>query len=125
MQNVECGMQNLEHRIQNKCRVQNRDFRVYTNYKVNPHYDSLILKLISRGENRDEAISIMYRALNEIIIEGIDTNIDLHKWILKQDIFTSGQYNTNWLEKNIVNFQQNKILNSLHKFYLSKDLIHL
>ena len=46
----------------------------------------------------------MNRALNEIIIEGINTNIDLHKWILKQDIFTSGQYNTNWLEKNISNF---------------------
>ena len=80
------------------------DTAIYTNYRVNPHYDSLILKLISRGENRDEAISIMQRALNEIIIEGIDTNIDLHKWILKQDIFTSGQYNTNWLEKNISNF---------------------
>ena len=46
----------------------------------------------------------MQRALNEIIIEGIDTNINLHKWILKQDIFTNGQYNTNWLEKNISNF---------------------
>ena len=80
------------------------DTAIYTNYRVNPHYDSLILKLISRGENRDEAISIMQRALNEIIIEGIDTNINLHKWILKQDIFTSGQYNTNWLEKNISNF---------------------
>ena len=80
------------------------DTAIYTNYRVNPHYDSLILKLITRGENRKEAISIMQRALNEIIIEGIDTNIDLHKWILKQDIFTSGQYNTNWLEKNISNF---------------------
>ena len=77
---------------------------IYTNYRVNPHYDSLILKLISRGENRDNAISIMQRALNEIIIEGINTNINLHKWILKQDIFTTGQYNTNWLEKNISNF---------------------
>ena len=47
----------------------------------------------------------MQRALNEIIIDGIETNINLHKWILKQDIFTSGQYNTNWLEKNISNFQ--------------------
>jgi acetyl-CoA carboxylase biotin carboxylase subunit len=80
------------------------DTAIYTNYRVNPHYDSLILKLISRGENREDAISIMQRALNEIIIEGIDTNINLHKWILKQDIFTSGQYNTNWLEKNISNF---------------------
>ena len=81
------------------------DTAIYTNYRVNPHYDSLILKLISRGEDRNEAISIMKRALNEIIIEGIDTNINLHKWILKQDIFTTGQYNTNWLEKNISNFQ--------------------
>jgi len=81
------------------------DTAIYTNYRVNPHYDSLILKLISRGENRNEAISIMQRALNEIIIEGINTNINLHKWILKQDIFTTGQYNTNWLEKNISNFQ--------------------
>ena len=80
------------------------DTAIYTNYRVNPHYDSLILKLISRGEKREEAISIMQRALNEIIIEGIETNINLHKWILKQDIFTSGQYNTNWLEKNISNF---------------------
>jgi acetyl-CoA carboxylase biotin carboxylase subunit len=80
------------------------DTAIYTNYRVNPHYDSLILKLISRGENRNDAISIMQRALNEIIIEGIDTNINLHKWILNQDIFTNGQYNTNWLEKNISNF---------------------
>ena len=46
----------------------------------------------------------MERALNEIIIEGISTNIDLHKWILKQSIFIKGEYNTNWLERNISNF---------------------
>ena len=72
---------------------------------MNPHYDSLILKLISKGKNRDEAISIMKRALNEIIIDGIDTNIDLHKWVLDQPDFLKGSYSTSWLEKNIINFQ--------------------
>ena len=81
------------------------DTALYTNYKVNPHYDSLILKLISKGNNRDEAISIMKRALNEIIIDGINTNIDLHKWILNHQDFLSGSYSTNWLEKSIINFQ--------------------
>ena len=80
------------------------DTALFTNYKVNPHYDSLILKLISKGKNREEAISIMQRALNEIIIDGINTNIDLHKWILQQSVFIKGEYNTNWLEKNISNF---------------------
>ncbi len=80
------------------------DTALYTNYKVNPHYDSLVLKLIAKGKTRNESISIMKRALNEIIIEGIDTNIDLHKWILDQSAFKKGEYNTNWLEKNITNF---------------------
>ena len=80
------------------------DTALYTNYKVNPHYDSLVLKLISAGKDRNEAISIMKRSLDEIIIDGIDTNIDLHKWILKQKDFVEGIYNTNWLEKNISKF---------------------
>ena len=80
------------------------DTALYSNYKVNPHYDSLILKLISKGKDRNEAIAIMERALNEIIIDGINTNIELHKWILKQPAFVKGEYNTNWLEKNISKF---------------------
>ena len=81
------------------------DTALYTNYKVNPHYDSLILKLVSKGKNREEAISIMKRALNEIIIDGINTNIDLHAWILNQSDFLNGNYSTNWLERNISNYQ--------------------
>ncbi len=80
------------------------DTALYTNYKVNPHYDSLVLKIISKGLDRDESIAIMKRALDEIIIDGINTNIELHKWILEQKDFVSGIYNTNWLEKNIVKF---------------------
>ena len=80
------------------------DTALYTDYKVNPHYDSLILKMISKGKDRDESIAIMKRALEEIIIDGINTNIELHKWILRQKDFISGVYNTNWLEKNINKF---------------------
>ena len=80
------------------------DTALYTNYKVNPHYDSLVLKIISKGKDRNEAISVMKRSLDEIIIDGIDTNIELHKWILNQKDFVKGTYNTNWLEKNISKF---------------------
>ncbi len=80
------------------------DTALYTNYKVNPHYDSLILKIVSKGKDRKESISIMKRVLDEIIIDGIDTNIELHKWILNQNDFNNGIYNTNWLEKNISKF---------------------
>ena len=80
------------------------DTALYTNYKVNPHYDSLVLKIVSKGKDRNEAISIMKRSLDEIIIDGIDTNINLHKWILTQSDFINGNYSTNWLEKNISKF---------------------
>ena len=80
------------------------DTALYTNYKVNPHYDSLILKIVSKGKDRNESMSIMKRALDEIIIDGINTNIELHKWILNQNDFIDGIYNTNWLEKNISKF---------------------
>ena len=46
----------------------------------------------------------MKRALDEIIIEGINTNIELHKWILNHKDFTNGNYSTNWLEKSINDF---------------------
>jgi len=80
------------------------DTSIYTNYNVSPHYDSLVLKLICKAPKREEAIKIMLRSLNELIIEGIDTNIELHKWILTQKEFLNGSYSTNWLEKVITKF---------------------
>ena len=80
------------------------DTAIYTNYKVSPHYDSLILKLICKAPTREEAIKIMQRSLSELIIEGVDTNISLHKWILSQKSFLNGDYNTGWLEANIKKF---------------------
>ena len=80
------------------------DTAIYTNYNVSPHYDSLVLKLICKAPTREEAIKIMLRSLNELIIEGIDTNIELHKWVLTQKEFLNGSYSTNWLEKVITKF---------------------
>jgi acetyl-CoA carboxylase biotin carboxylase subunit len=66
---------------------------------VAPHYDSLIAKLISHGQNRDEAIARMRRALDEFIIEGIKTTIPLHKRILGDAEFQKGRVSTGFLER--------------------------
>jgi len=64
-----------------------------------PYYDSLIGKLIVHAEHRDLAISRMQRALNEFIIEGIDTTLDLHKEVITTKDFKSNNYDIKWLEK--------------------------
>jgi acetyl-CoA carboxylase, biotin carboxylase subunit len=66
---------------------------------VVPHYDSLIAKLISHGQTRDEAIARMRRALDEFVIEGIKTTIPLHKRILNDPDFQKGRVSTGFLER--------------------------
>ena len=75
------------------------DSAAYEKYKVLPYYDSLIGKLIVHADNRDLAISRMLRALNEFIIEGIDTTLDLHKAVISSKEFKSSNYDIKWLEK--------------------------
>ena len=75
------------------------DSHIYSGYVVPPYYDSLIGKLIVHADNRDLAISRMLRALNEFIIEGIDTTLDLHKAVLSTKDFKSSNYDIKWLEK--------------------------
>lgn len=70
------------------------DTAVYTGYKIPPVYDSMIAKLIVHGKDREEAISKMKRALDECIIEGIDTNIEFLKSILSNEKFKSGEFTT-------------------------------
>ena len=70
---------------------------------VVPHYDSLIAKLISHGQNRDEAIARMRRALDEFVIEGIKTTIPLHKRIMNDPDFQKGRVSTGFLERFAVN----------------------
>ena len=75
------------------------DSAAFEKYTVLPYYDSLIGKLIVHAENRDLAISRMQRALNEFIIEGIDTTLDLHKEVITTKDFKSNNYDIKWLEK--------------------------
>ena len=75
------------------------DGAIFQGSKVTPYYDSLIGKLICQGRNRTEAIQRMLRALDEFVIEGITTTIDLHKKILKHEKFISSDFDVNWLSK--------------------------
>lgn len=74
---------------------------IYNGYKVPPYYDSMIGKLIAFGDNRNSAIARMNTALSEIIIDGIKTNIELHKDIMTDQGFISGQRNIHYLEKKL------------------------
>ena len=75
------------------------DTAVYSGYKIPPTYDSMIAKLIVHAENREEAISKMKRALEECIIDGIDTNIDFLYRILENEDFISGNFDTSFINK--------------------------
>jgi len=75
------------------------DEGIYEGYKVSFHYDSLLLKLMAWGKTREEAISRMKRALNEMRVEGVQTTIPLHKIMLDDVFFNSGKYTTDFLAK--------------------------
>lgn len=77
------------------------DTHIYTGYKVPPYYDSMIGKIISYGENRDVAIARMRNALDEMIIEGIKTNISLHQEILADPEFQQGCNTIHYLENKL------------------------
>ncbi len=74
------------------------DTHAYTGYVIPPYYDSLVAKLIAYGNDREEALKRMERALDEFIIEGIATTIPLHKRLVIDPVFVSGQYQTTFLE---------------------------
>ena len=73
------------------------DSAVYQGYSVPPHYDSMIGKLITYADNRKECIARMNRALEEYVIMGINTNIQLHQKIIMSDEFQSGNYDINFM----------------------------
>ncbi|MFB1035561.1 MAG: acetyl-CoA carboxylase biotin carboxylase subunit [Sinobacterium sp.] len=77
------------------------DSHIYSGYSVPPHYDSLIGKIISFGSTREEALSRMSNALDEIVIGGIRTNIDLHRDLVKDSAFKKGGVNIHYLEKKL------------------------
>jgi len=75
------------------------DGSIFQGCKITPYYDSLICKLICKGRNRTEAIQRTMRSLNEFVIDGIVTTIDLHKKILSHEKFITSEFDTNWLGK--------------------------
>ncbi len=77
------------------------DTHMYSSYRVPTHYDSMIGKIIAHGENRKTAIARMLQALDEIIIDGIKTNIPLHRDILSDQIFQEASFNIHYLEKKL------------------------
>jgi acetyl-CoA carboxylase biotin carboxylase subunit len=77
------------------------DTHIYSGYMVPPYYDSMIGKLVAHGETRDNAIARMNNALRETVIEGIHTNIPLHRQIMQDAAFQAGGANIHYLEKKL------------------------
>ena len=74
------------------------DTHVYEHYRIPPHYDSLMAKLIAWGEDRAEAIARMQRALDFFVVEGIKTTIPLHQRIMADRDFRAGRFSTRFME---------------------------
>jgi acetyl-CoA carboxylase biotin carboxylase subunit len=74
------------------------DSAVFPGYTIPPYYDSMIAKVITWGRDRQEAIARMRRALEEFVIEGVDTTIPFHLQVLTHPKFVAGDFNTKFLE---------------------------
>lgn len=79
------------------------DSHVYSNYVVPPYYDSMIGKVITHGANREEALTRMQGALQEMVVDGIRTNIRLHQQLVVDPGFVSGGMDIHYLEKKLEN----------------------
>jgi acetyl-CoA carboxylase biotin carboxylase subunit len=75
------------------------DSALYSGYTVQPHYDSLVSKLVVHGATRNECLMRLRRALEEYVIGGIETTIPLHQHIVEQADFVNGDYDIHWLER--------------------------
>jgi acetyl-CoA carboxylase biotin carboxylase subunit len=74
------------------------DSHLYSGYTVPPHYDSLVAKLIVQGRNRNECLMRLRRALEEMVVDGISTNLALHRRLVEDPEFINGAYDIHWLE---------------------------
>lgn len=75
------------------------DSGLYAGYRIPPHYDSLIAKLVVHATTRDECLMRLNRALGEFVIDGIEVNIPLHMEMIQQQNFIDGDYHIHWLEE--------------------------
>ena len=78
------------------------DSGIYSGYEIPPHYDSLIAKLIVHGQDREQCLSRLQRALDEFVIGNIKTTIALHQKLLSTKNFIDGEYDIHWLEKHLL-----------------------
>jgi len=74
------------------------DSHIYAGYTIPPNYDSMIAKLITMAQTREEAIAKMHRALSEFVVEGVKTTIPFHLRLMKDPNFIAGNYTTKFLE---------------------------
>ena len=79
------------------------DSFLYPGYKIPPHYDSLVAKLIVHGEDREHCLQRLRRALQECIIEPMPTSLDLHRRLVMDKDIISGDYTIRWLEEVFLN----------------------
>jgi acetyl-CoA carboxylase biotin carboxylase subunit len=77
------------------------DSHAYTNYFVPPHYDSMIGKVIAHGDTRDQALRRMRIALSEMVVEGILTNLPLHRELFTDSSFEAGGTSIHYLESKL------------------------
>ncbi len=75
------------------------DSGLYAGYRIPPYYDSMIAKVIVYGRTREGCIMRLRRALEEMVVEGVKTNIPLHQELLRQDDVLNGDYSIKWLEE--------------------------
>jgi len=84
------------------------DSGLFSGFKIPPHYDSLIAKLIVQGATREECLMRMRRALHEYVIDGIETTIPLHMAVLSEPAIINGEYDIRWLESFIERLKTEK-----------------
>jgi acetyl-CoA carboxylase biotin carboxylase subunit len=82
------------------------DTHVYAGYTIPPNYDSMIAKLITTAQSREEAINKMKRALDEFVIEGIKTTIPFHRQLMDEPDYVAGNYTTKFMESFVMKEQE-------------------
>jgi acetyl-CoA carboxylase biotin carboxylase subunit len=76
------------------------DTHLYAGYRIPTHYDSMIAKIIVHGQNREDALAKLFRALGETVIDGVETTIPYHQALIQSASFKAGEYTTRFVEEN-------------------------
>ena len=74
---------------------------LYEGYVIPPQYDSMLAKIITYADTREEALAIMKRALSEVVIEGVETNLYFEYRLLSEEAFEKGEFDTSYIEEHL------------------------